>query len=52
MNGDPQEGALLGTQRASALPPGRGYLVRRNQRTTLVQVAYAEPRAVEAGEGA
>jgi S-DNA-T family DNA segregation ATPase FtsK/SpoIIIE len=46
MNGDPQEGALLGTQRASALPAGRGYLVRRNQRTTLVQVAYAEPRAV------
>lgn len=48
MNGDPQEGPLLGTQRASALPSGRGYLVRRNQRTTLVQVAYAEPRAAEA----
>ena len=46
MSGDPQEGALLGTQRASALPPGRGYLVRRNLRTTLVQVAYAEPPAV------
>ncbi len=45
MNGDPQEGALLGTQRASALPPGRGYLVRRNQRTTLVQTVLPESDA-------
>ena len=43
MNGDPQEGVLLGTQRAGSLPPGRGYLVRRNQRTTLVQTVLAEP---------
>ncbi len=43
MNGDPQEGVLLGTQKASALPPGRGYLVRRNQRTILVQTVLAEP---------
>jgi DNA segregation ATPase FtsK/SpoIIIE, S-DNA-T family len=38
MSGDPQEGSLLGTQRAAFLPPGRGYLVQRNQRTTQVQV--------------
>ncbi len=43
MNGDPQEGTLLGTQKAAPLPPGRGYLVRRNQRTTLVQTVLAEP---------
>jgi S-DNA-T family DNA segregation ATPase FtsK/SpoIIIE len=43
MSGDPQEGALLGTQRASPLPPGRGYLVRRNQRSTLIQTVYVEP---------
>jgi S-DNA-T family DNA segregation ATPase FtsK/SpoIIIE len=43
LNGDPQEGAVLGTQRAGALPPGRGYLVRRNQRTLLVQTFLAEP---------
>lgn len=43
MNGDPQEGVLLGTQRAGSLPGGRGYLVRRNQRTTLVQTVLAEP---------
>lgn len=43
MNGDPQEGVLLGTQKAGPLPPGRGYLVRRNQRTTLVQTVWAEP---------
>jgi DNA segregation ATPase FtsK/SpoIIIE, S-DNA-T family len=45
MNGDPQEGPLLGTQKAAALPPGRGYLVRRNQRTLLVQTVYVEPRS-------
>ena len=38
MSGDPLEGALLGTQRASSLPPGRGYFVRRNHPSTLVQV--------------
>jgi S-DNA-T family DNA segregation ATPase FtsK/SpoIIIE len=43
MSGDPQEGALLGTQRAGPLPAGRGYLVRRNQRTTLIQTVYVEP---------
>jgi DNA segregation ATPase FtsK/SpoIIIE, S-DNA-T family len=45
MSGDPQEGQLIGTQRAAELPPGRGYLVRRNQRTTLIQTAYVEPES-------
>jgi DNA segregation ATPase FtsK/SpoIIIE, S-DNA-T family len=48
MSGDPQEGPLLSTQRAAELPPGRGYLVRRNQRTTLIQTAYVEPLVGEA----
>jgi S-DNA-T family DNA segregation ATPase FtsK/SpoIIIE len=43
MSGDPQEGALLGNQKATALPPGRGYLVRRNQPTTLVQTVCLAP---------
>jgi len=47
MSGDPQEGPLLGGQRASQLPPGRGYLVRRNHPPTLIQTVMAEPE--EAG---
>jgi DNA segregation ATPase FtsK/SpoIIIE, S-DNA-T family len=43
MSGDPQEGPLLGTQRAAVLPSGRGYLVRRNQRPMLVQTVFVEP---------
>jgi DNA segregation ATPase FtsK/SpoIIIE, S-DNA-T family len=42
MNGDPQEGPILGAQRAALLPPGRGYLVRRNQKTRMVQAFYEE----------
>ncbi|HXM59198.1 MAG TPA: type VII secretion protein EccCb, partial [Candidatus Dormibacteraeota bacterium] len=41
--GDPQEGPVLGAARASALPPGRGLLVRRRERPELVQVAISEP---------
>jgi DNA segregation ATPase FtsK/SpoIIIE, S-DNA-T family len=37
MSGDPQEGPLMGNQRAAVLPPGRGYLVRRNTPTMLIQ---------------
>ena len=44
MSGDPTEGPLIGTQRAAALPVGRGYLVRRQQRTALVQIAHMPPR--------
>jgi S-DNA-T family DNA segregation ATPase FtsK/SpoIIIE len=45
MSGDPQEGQLIGTQRAAELPPGRGYLVRRNQRTILIQTAFVRPES-------
>ncbi len=44
MSGDPTEGKLLHNQAATLLPPGRGYLVQRNQPPTLVQVAYTEPQ--------
>jgi S-DNA-T family DNA segregation ATPase FtsK/SpoIIIE len=43
MSGDPQEGKIIHNQAAALMPPGRGYLVRRNQPSTLVQVAYAGP---------
>jgi S-DNA-T family DNA segregation ATPase FtsK/SpoIIIE len=45
MSGDPGEGPLLGGQRAAALPPGRGFLVRPPRPPTLVQVAYRPPPA-------
>jgi hypothetical protein len=45
MSGDPGEGPLLGGQRAAALPPGRGLLVRPPGPPTLVQVAYRQPPA-------
>ena len=38
MSGDPQEGKLFHGQAPSLLPPGRGYLVQRNQPPTLIQV--------------
>ncbi len=43
MDGDPQEGPLLGTQRANTLPPGRGYFVRRGHRPTFVQTVRLDP---------
>jgi S-DNA-T family DNA segregation ATPase FtsK/SpoIIIE len=43
MSGDPQEGRILHGQAATLQPPGRGYLVRRNHPSTLVQVAFTEP---------
>jgi len=42
MNGDPAEGPILGTQKATLLPPGRGYLVRRGERTLLLQTALSD----------
>jgi len=42
LSGDPQEGALLGSQRASPQRPGRGILVRRHERPSLVQVALSD----------
>lgn len=46
LGGDPQDQPLLGV-RMSDLPPGRGYLVKRNKRY-LVQVAHLDPRTLAA----
>jgi S-DNA-T family DNA segregation ATPase FtsK/SpoIIIE len=46
MSGDPAEGPLLGGQKAVALGPGRGFLVRPGRPVALVQVAFSPPRAV------
>ncbi len=43
LSGDPLEGVLLGGQRATPQPPGRGVLVRRHDRPALLQVALSEP---------
>jgi S-DNA-T family DNA segregation ATPase FtsK/SpoIIIE len=43
MSGDAQEGRILHNQAATLQPPGRGYLVRRNHPSTLVQIVFAEP---------
>jgi S-DNA-T family DNA segregation ATPase FtsK/SpoIIIE len=37
LSGDPDEGPLIGGRRAMPLPPGRGWLVRRDRRTSLIQ---------------
>jgi len=50
LSGDPLEGHLLGAQRATPQPPGRGVLVRRNLRPALVQVALPST-GVAGGEG-
>ncbi len=47
LSGDPQEGPLLGSQKAALLPPGRGYLLRPHRRTCLVQTAYVPPARLE-----
>ena len=46
--GDPAEGALVGGQKATAQPPGRGLLVVRGSAPQLVQVAQPT-RPTEAG---
>lgn len=46
LGGDPNDPQVLGV-RIGDLPPGRGYLVRRNQRS-LVQVAHLAPQSVQA----
>ncbi len=43
MSGSREEGQLLGTVRPSALPPGRGYLVRRRDGTQLIHLAWSPP---------
>jgi DNA segregation ATPase FtsK/SpoIIIE, S-DNA-T family len=48
LSGDPDEGPLIGGRRAMPLPPGRGWLVRRDRRTSLIQTPLAEGRAASA----
>ncbi|MCV7124392.1 type VII secretion protein EccCa [Mycobacterium lacus] len=43
MSGRPDEGALFGSVRPGALPPGRGLLVTRGGDEQLVQVAWSPP---------
>jgi S-DNA-T family DNA segregation ATPase FtsK/SpoIIIE len=43
MSGDPQEGKIMHAQTAALMLPGRGFLTRRNQPSTLVQTVYTEP---------
>ena len=43
MSGSRDEGVLLGNVRASAQPPGRGWLVDRQHGTRLVQLAWQPP---------
>ncbi len=45
MSGERQEGQLWPQAYLSVQPPGRGYLIRKNRRPTLVQLAYVEPTA-------
>jgi DNA segregation ATPase FtsK/SpoIIIE, S-DNA-T family len=42
MSGDPSEGALVGTCRATPQPAGRGLFVRRKQRPVLVQTVMTK----------
>ncbi len=44
LSGERQEGQLWPQTYLSVQPPGRGYLVRRNRRPTLIQLAYVEPK--------
>ena len=48
LSGDPQEGAILGSSRSTPQPPGRGVLVRRHERPSLMQVAFSPGDAAEA----
>jgi len=48
LSGDPQEGPLIGDQRALPQPPGRGQLVNRSGRE-LVQVAWSPARSALEG---
>jgi S-DNA-T family DNA segregation ATPase FtsK/SpoIIIE len=42
LSGDHREGVLVGDQRATQQPPGRGVLVRRGQPSHVVQTVYTE----------
>jgi len=45
LSGDPQEGPLIGAYRATTQPPGRGLLVRRHEKPSLIQVALSDEPA-------
>jgi S-DNA-T family DNA segregation ATPase FtsK/SpoIIIE len=45
MSGERQEGQLWPQTYLSVQPPGRGYLVRKNRKPSLVQLAYVEQSA-------
>ncbi len=43
LSGSPDEGALIGTVRPTAAPPGRGRLVTRDRGVEVVQLAWRDP---------
>ena len=47
MNGSPDEGALVGSVRPAALPPGRGILVDRRRGSRRIQLAWLPPEPDE-----
>ncbi|MFI5914323.1 type VII secretion protein EccCb [Dactylosporangium sp. NPDC051541] len=49
MSGSREEGQLFGTLKPGPQPPGRGFLVRRNDQPQLIQVAWDEPPSPPAG---
>ncbi|MBC6451424.1 type VII secretion protein EccCb [Actinokineospora xionganensis] len=51
MSGSRDEGVLLGSVRPSALPPGRGTLVRRREGESLIQVAWTPEHSAAVSKG-
>jgi S-DNA-T family DNA segregation ATPase FtsK/SpoIIIE len=43
MSGNPDEGLMIGSVRASSMPPGRGTLITRRGRPQLIQVGWSPP---------
>ena len=43
LSGDAAEGALIGPEKARAMPPGRGLFVHRGRPGVVVQTAFARP---------
>lgn len=52
MSGSKDEGALLGSIKPQAQPPGRGYFVERRTGSQLVQVALLDDAAPARGQHA
>jgi DNA segregation ATPase FtsK/SpoIIIE, S-DNA-T family len=51
LSGDPREGILLGSERATLCPPGRGTLIRRREPSVLIQVATTDHQAATTDTG-